>query len=117
MASMPQDSQLRELYELRNTVDELIEEGLVKHWSVREGLGCPTDADPVRMANALDAVCEVLDNYLFTIKAAREKHTVMMDLGRALRHRVLGDGVKEAVAVLSRAIPMERMVLVYVAEE
>jgi adenylate cyclase len=214
---MPQDSQLRELYELRNTVDELIEEGLVKHWSVSEVLGnllprmattlgakgafvetygedlllhlftsapegegegkgggkggkplvipgkieifertseekrervqavtkteggdvlviaqhldvagawfgraglvCATDVDPVRLADALDAVCEVLDNYLFTIRAAREKHTVMMRLGRALRHRVLGEGVKEAVAVLAEAIPMERMVLVYVAEE
>jgi adenylate cyclase len=206
---MPQDSQLRELYELRNTVDELIEEGLVKHWSVSEVLGnllpriaktlgakgafvetygedlllhlftsapegdggkplvipgkievfertseakrervqavtktdggdmlviaqhldvagawfgraglvCATDVDAVRLADALDAVCEVLDNYLFTIRAAREKHTVMMRLGRALRHRVLGEGVKEAVAVLAEAIPMERMVLVYVAEE
>ncbi len=36
---MPQDVHLRELYELRNTVDELIEEGLVKHWSVSEVLG------------------------------------------------------------------------------
>jgi adenylate cyclase len=200
---MPQDSQLRELYELRNTVDELIEEGLVKHWSVSEVLGallpriaqtlgakgafvetygedlllhlfagsgdgarpltipskeevwertsegkrervnvtsdgamviaqhldvagawfgraglvCPADGDRVRLADALDAVCEVLDNYLFTIRAAREKHTVMMKLGRALRHRVLGEGVKEAVAVLAEAIPMERMLLVYVAEE
>ena len=206
MAPMPQDSQLRELYELRNMVDELIEEGLVKHWSVSEVLGallprltktlgakgafvetygedlalhlfsssadsdaggkplaipskaeifdrtseakrervnlvtegimviaqhldvagawfgraglvCPTDADPVRLAEALDAMCEVLDNYLFAIRAAREKHTVMMKLGRALRHRVLGEGVKEAVAVLAEAIPMDRMVLVYVAEE
>ena len=209
---MPQDSQLRELYELRNMVDELIEEGLVKHWSVSEVLGnllpriastldakgafvetygedlqlhlftsapagradepakpltipdkadvfartseekrervtlrsgdgadatlviaqhldvagawfgraglvCATDADPTRLADALDAVCEVLDNYLFTIRAAREKHTVMMRLARALRHRVLGEGVKEAVAVLAEAIPMDRMVLVYVAEE
>ena len=206
MAPMPQDSQLRELYELRNTVDELIEEGLVKHWSVSEVLGailpmltktlsvdgafvetygedlaihlftssgesetggkplaiaskadvwertseakrervnlvtdgvriiaqhldvagtwfgraglvCATDSDPVRLADALDAMSEVLDNYLFTIRAAREKHTVMMSLGRALRHRVLGEGVKEAVAVLAEAIPMDKMVLVYVAEE
>lgn len=201
--AMPQDSQLRELYELRNTVDELIEEGLVKHWSVSEVLGallprvvatlgakgafvetygedlalhlftsdgeggkplvipgktdvfartseekreriaekvegslvvaqhldvagawfgragvvCGPDGDPTRIADGLDAVCEVLDNYLFTIRAAREKHTVMMQLGRALRHRVLGEGVKEAVKILAGAIPMDRMVLVYVAEE
>lgn len=200
---MPQESHLKELYELRNTVDELIEEGLVKRYTVSEVLGAilpritkdigvkgafvetygddlamhffttdgddgkplviPSKADvvertteakrervalttdgalvvaqhldvagtwfgragfvaapgddPERLAEALDAVCEVLDNYLFTIRAAREKHDVMMRLGRALRHRVLGEGVKEAVAVLSDAIPMERMVLVYVAEE
>ena len=200
---MPLDLHLRELYELRNTVDELIEEGLVKHWSVSEVLGallprmvarlgvrgafvetfgedlalrlftsdgpdgrplaipnkadvfartsedkrervnepfdgtwviaqhidvagewfgraglvCAPGVDTVLLGDALDAVCEVLDNYLFAIKAAREKHTVMMQLGRALRHRVLGEGVKEAVKVLAEAIPMDRMVLVYVAEE
>jgi adenylate cyclase len=42
---------------------------------------------------------------------------VMMKLGNALRHRVLGDGVRQAVAVLADAIPIDRMVLVYVAEE
>ena len=200
---MPQDAHLRELYALRNTVDELIEEGLVKHWSVSEVLGallprvvmllgatgafcetygedleihlftssgpdgkpltipgkadvfartsvekrervnetfgdacviaqhldvagewfgrmglvCSPAGDTVLLGDALEAVCEVLDNYLFAIKAAREKHNVMMRLGRALRHRVLGEGVKEAVKVLAEAIPMVRMVLVYVAEE
>ena len=200
--AMAQDSQMRELFELRNTVDELIEEGLVKHWSVSEVLGallprvtktlevkgafvetygedllmhlfatsdgdkplvipgkadvfdrtseekgervsitadgalviaqhldvagvwfgraglvCPPDADAERLTEALHAVCEVLDNYLFAIRAAREKHNVLMQLGKALRHRVLGEGVKDAVAILAKAIPMERMVLVYMAEE
>ncbi|MBX3188283.1 MAG: adenylate/guanylate cyclase domain-containing protein [Labilithrix sp.] len=193
---------MKELFELRNMVDELIEEGLVKHWSVSEVLGallprvaaatgargafvetygedlalrlfawaeggkpltiparadvfartseaqreqvdveadgarvvaqhldvagawfgraglvCPASASPARVKEALHAVCEVLDNYLFAIRAAREKHTVMMQLGNALRHRVLSEGVKQAVAVLAKAIPMDRMVLVYVAEE
>lgn len=202
MGVMAEDAHLRELYELRNTVDELIEEGLVKHWSVSEVLGamlprivsalhvtgafvetygedlqlhlfttgggdrplavpgkadvfartaeekrervtavhdgalviaqhldvagawfgraglvCAPDADAARLADALHAVCEVLDNYLFAIRAAREKHNVLMRLGKALRHRVLGEGVKDAVAILAEAIPMERMVLVYMAEE
>lgn len=191
---------MRELYELRNMVDELIEEGLVKHWSVSEVLGAllprvagrlgatgafvetygedlalhlylwgdgdkplaipqkddvfartseerrervTLDGDPVlvaqhldvagawfgragllapkadarRLAEALNAVCEVLDNYLFSIRAMREKHLVTMRLGNALRHRVLGEGLKQAVAVLAEAIPIDRMVLVYVAEE
>lgn len=192
---------MRELYDLRNMVDELIEEGLVKHWSVgevlsallprvakrlgatgafvetfgedlelhvfsttaegaplaipghedvfartsearrervavrgealvvaqhldvagawfgRAGLVAPPAADEARLAHGLEAVCEVLDNYLFSIRAMREKHLVTMKLGNALRHRVLGEGLKQAVAVLAEAIPIGRMVLVYVAEE
>ena len=68
------------------------------------GLVCSPAGDTVLLGDALEAVCEVLDNYLFAIKAAREKHDVMMRLGRALRHRVLGEGVKEAVKVLAAAI-------------
>ena len=193
---------LRELFELRNLVDELIEEGMVKHWSVSEVLGAilprvaqqlgvqgafvetygedlnlhlfmsaagdrpmsipekadvwarttdekrervatksaqalviaqhldvcgewfgraglvaAPDGDANRLAEGLNAVCEVLDNYLFSIKAMREKHIVMMQLGNALRHRVLGEGVKEAVEVLTKAIPVNKLVIVYRAEE
>jgi adenylate cyclase len=196
------DASIRDLYELRNTVDELIEEGLVHHWSVSEMLGAllpkvgarlgatsvfvetygedltlhlfswseagkpatipekldvfartseerresvctstdagtvvaqhldvagawfgraglvaPASADGTRLQHGLHAVCEVLDNYLFSIRAMREKHLVMMRLGNALRHRVLGEGVKQAVKVLSEAIPMQRLAIVYIAEE
>jgi len=203
MRAMTQSERaMRELFELRNTVDDLIEQGLVKHWSVgevlaallpevarvlgatggfvetygedlalhlfawskdgeplaipgkddvfartsetarervvtvvdgmlvvaqhldvagawfgRAGVVAPKEADGARLADALNSVCEVLDNYLFAIRAAREKHTVMMKLGNALRHRVLSEGVKQAVAVLAQAIPMDRLLLVYVAEE
>ena len=86
-------------------------------WFGRAGLVCETDADAERMAAGLETACEVLDNYLFAIRAAREKHDVMMRLGKALRHRVLGEGLKQAVGVLADAIPVDRMVLVYVAEE
>ncbi|OJY18021.1 MAG: hypothetical protein BGO98_10185 [Myxococcales bacterium 68-20] len=197
------DTSLRALYELRNMVDELIEEGLVHHWSVSEMLGAllprvgerlgatsafvetygedlslrlfawsgdagkpvsipdkadvfartseeqrervildgpsavvvaqhldvagawfgraglvaPAKSDAPRLAASLNAICEVLDNYLFSIRAMREKHLVMMQLGNALRHRVLGEGVKQAVSILAKTIPMERLVIVYVAEE
>jgi class 3 adenylate cyclase len=86
-------------------------------WFGRAGLVCPAGANVRRLAQALEVVCEVLDNYLFAIRAAREKHNVLMRLGKALRHRVLGEGVKDAVAILAGAIPMERMLLVYTAEE
>ncbi len=86
-------------------------------WFGRAGLIAPRSADAARLAEGLNAVCEVLDNYLFSIRAMREKHAVVMRLGNALRHRVLGEGLQEAVAVLAEAIPLDRMVLVYVAEE
>jgi adenylate cyclase len=86
-------------------------------WFGRAGLIAPTGSDGLRLQEGLTAVCEVLDNYLFSIRAMREKHLVMMQLGNALRERVLGEGVKKAVAVLAQAIPMGRLVIVYVAEE
>ncbi len=197
------EAAIRDLYELRNMVDELIEEGLVHRWSVSEMLGAllprvsarlgatsafvetygedlalrvfawngesdkpptipdkadvwtrtseekrervvaesaaglvvaqhldvagawfgragvvaPHGAESTRLVEGLNAVCEVLDNYLFSIRAMREKHLVTMRLGNALRHRVLGEGMQQAVKILADAIPMERLVIVYVAEE
>ena len=86
-------------------------------WFGRAGLVAPPGSNAERLQQGLFAVCEVLDNYLFSIRAMREKHLVMMRLGNALRHRVLGEGVKQAVKILAEAIPMERLVIVYVAEE
>jgi adenylate cyclase len=197
------ETSIRELYELRNAVDELIEQGLVHRWSVSEVLGAllprvggrvgatgafvetygedlalhlfawsgaqgkplvipekvdvfartgeerrervtvtsaagvvvaqhldvagawfgragfvaSPEANGAKLAASLEAMCEVLDNYLFSIRAMREKHLVMMRLGNALRHRVLSEGVKQAVGVLAEAIPMERLVIVYVGED
>jgi len=86
-------------------------------WFGRAGLVAPPGSDAARLREGLYAVCEVLDNYLFSIRAMREKHVVTMRLGNALRHRVLGEGVKQAVQILAEAIPMQRLVMVYVAEE
>ena len=61
-------------------------------------------------------MCEDLDNYLYAIRAA-QKHNIMMDLAVALRHRVLGRGLEKAMAILVRAVPLDRMLLTYVAEE
>jgi class 3 adenylate cyclase len=75
------------------------------------------DVDGERVARLLDAACEELDNFLYAIRAARQKHTVMMQLADALRSRVLADGLQQAVSALVKAIPMERMLLVFVADE
>jgi adenylate cyclase len=70
-----------------------------------------------RLRAARNLVCEILDNFLFSIRAAREKHAITMELGNALRHRVLSQGLNQAVAVLERSIPIYRLLLVFVTEE
>jgi class 3 adenylate cyclase len=70
-----------------------------------------------RLHELLDVACEELDNFLFIIRQAREKHRIMMALGEALKHRVLGEGVKAAVGVLASAMPLQRLLLVSRAQE
>lgn len=90
-------------------------------WFGRAGLVVARDTDaagdPAHLAAMLNLASEELDNFLFSIRAAREKHRVMMELSDALRHRVLSQGLAEAVACLSRATPLDRLLLVYVAQE
>ncbi len=90
-------------------------------WFGRAGLIVPRTSfeaeDPDHLHHMLNIACEELDNFLFSIRAAREKHRVMMELSDALRHRVLGEGLKEAVACLARATPLDKMILVFVAQE
>jgi adenylate cyclase len=74
-------------------------------------------ADPERLRELLTVFCEQIDNLLFVVRAAREKHRLTMQLGEALRHRVLGEGLRQAVKVLSTAVPLRRLLLVCVAEE
>jgi len=90
-------------------------------WFGRAGLIVPKDSaeadDPEHLHELLDIACEELDNFLFSIKAAREKHKVMMELADALRHRVLSEGLRQAVRALANATPIDRLLLVYVARE
>ncbi|KAI9014248.1 SMP-30/Gluconolaconase/LRE-like region-domain-containing protein [Hyaloraphidium curvatum] len=89
-------------------------------WFGTAGLVVPAEAmrwDETFMGRCLQVACEELDNFLFAIRAAREKHRVMMELADALRHRVLGEGLVQAVRALSRAVPLDRVLLVCVAEE
>ena len=90
-------------------------------WFGSAGLVIPKVAgaavDAAHLAAALIVACEELDNFLHAIRAARERHRVMMQLGDALRHRVLGDGVRAAVKILTEAVALDRLLLVCVAEE
>ena len=90
-------------------------------WFGQAGLvvetGGSAAADPARLRELLSVFCEQIDNLLFVVRAAREKHRLTMQLGEALRHRVLGEGLRQAVKVLSAAVPLRRLLLVCVAEE
>ncbi|HKQ71855.1 MAG TPA: adenylate/guanylate cyclase domain-containing protein [Polyangiaceae bacterium] len=77
----------------------------------------PLASDPPHLAALLEVACEELDNFLHAIRAARERHRVMMQLGDVLRERVLGDGLRAAVRLLADTIAIDRLLLVYVAEE
>jgi adenylate cyclase len=79
--------------------------------------GSPAAADPKRLRGLLTVFCEQIDDVLFVVRAAREKHRLTMQLGEGLRHRVLGEGLRQAVRVLSAAVPLRRLLLVCVAEE
>jgi adenylate cyclase len=86
-------------------------------WFGQAALLLPADADADAAQEILDAVCEELDDYLFGVRAARMKHQLVMRLGEALRHRVLGEGLRRAVAVLAEAVPFSRLLLACLPEE
>lgn len=86
-------------------------------WFGRMALVVPEGASLDQAKASLSLVAEVLDNHLFSIRAAREKQLVMMRVGDALRHRVLGEGLAGAVDILGSVVPLDRMVLVYTTEE
>lgn len=72
---------------------------------------------PRFLRGALEVVCEELDGFLFGIRAAREKHRVMMALAHALQSPVLGEGLAEAARVLFSAAPVSKLLLAILAEE
>lgn len=86
-------------------------------WFGRVAMVVPRGAHLEQAQEGLTMLAEVLDNHLFAIRAAREKHLVMMRVGNALRHRVLGEGLANAVEILGEIVPLDRMVLVYTAEQ
>jgi adenylate cyclase len=69
------------------------------------------------LSEALNTACEQLDNYLHSIRSARQKHQVTMALTRALSNRVLADGLVDAVHILSEAMAVDKLMLVLRSEE
>ncbi len=66
---------------------------------------------------ALHVVCEQLDNYLYSIRAAREKHRVVTALGHALQNRVLSAGLYDAVQILCENVNVEKLLIVLRADQ
>jgi class 3 adenylate cyclase len=73
--------------------------------------------DDDAMVARLDAVCEQLDNYLFAIRASREKQRVTIELVRALQERVLSVGLAEAVRILCDNVGVRRLLIALRAEQ
>ena len=69
------------------------------------------------IAARLDTVCEQLDNYLFAIRASREKQRVTSELVRALQERVLSVGLTEAVRILCDNVGVRRLLIALRAQQ
>jgi adenylate cyclase len=69
------------------------------------------------LADALDVACEEVDNFLQSIRTAREKQRVTMALAEALRHPVLVEGLAEAALVLDAAMSLDTLVLTVLADD
>jgi adenylate cyclase len=109
----------RERATLRVPEGQLVAQALdvAGEWFGSAALLLPEGADTAAAHAILDCACEELDGYLFGVRMAREKHRLVMRLGEALRHRVLGEGLHLAVAVLAEAVPFARLLLACVPEE
>ncbi len=86
-------------------------------WFGAVGFVAPAELDESRVRLALHMVCEILDNFLYAIAVAQRKHRTMMKLGDALRHPQLDQGLQMAVDVLVAEMPLQRLLLVFHAEE
>lgn len=75
------------------------------------------ERDLPALRDRLEAVCEELDNYLHAIKSAREKQKITQALVRALQHRVLSQGLQDAVKILGEHVRFSRLVVAIGAED
>ncbi len=89
-------------------------------WFGCAGILVPKEASEGKeqeLQGLLHIACEQVDDFLFAIRAAREKHRVIMGISHALRHRVLDEGLRRAVRTLSEGVPFDRLLLVCATEE
>lgn len=72
---------------------------------------CAPSTDPATLASALAVVCEELDNYLYAIRAARQKQRITQALVRSLQHRVLSQGLRDGVHLLAEHVQFSRLAI------
>lgn len=65
----------------------------------------------------LQGFCDEIDNFLFAIRTAREKHRLAMGIGRALRAPVFLEGLAEGVSILRRNMDASKLLVVYTTDE
>ncbi len=75
----------------------------------------PNDSAPEqKMGEAmLDCVSELLDNFFYSIHSSSLKHSLIMGLQSALKNHSIADSIDGAVYVLKKAVPFERLVILY----
>ncbi|MEZ0228291.1 MAG: adenylate/guanylate cyclase domain-containing protein [Planctomycetota bacterium] len=73
--------------------------------------------NPARLQTLLQGFCEEIDNFLSSIRTAREKHKLSMGIGRALRAPVFLEGLAEGVQILRRSMDIAKLLIVYTTDE
>jgi class 3 adenylate cyclase len=89
-------------------------------WFGCAGVLVPKDArvtSTEELHSLLETACEEIDNFLCSIRAAREKHRVIMRISDALRHRILNEGLQQAMRALAEGVPIDRLLLVCANDE
>lgn len=73
--------------------------------------------DKEQAAALVAGFCDQVDNFLYTIHAAREKQKITLALSHALRAPVLANGLASAAEILSSNVAVDRLLLVYAVEQ
>lgn len=72
---------------------------------------------PAEQAELLHVAAEVLDNYLVSIRQARQKQRLVRAIHEALRHPIVHHGVTEAVQQIDQSVCFDLLIVVYHLEE
>ncbi len=70
-----------------------------------------------RLQALLQGFCEELDNFLQSIRSARERYHLLMAIGGAIRAPIFCEGLARGVTVLKSSMELARLLLVYTTDD